>query len=150
MNGGWGIFYEIALRWLPRYLIDDKSTLVQVMAWCRQATSHYLGQCWPRSMSSYGVTRPQWVKCLLISPSWEWMSHRFPIIRFVSYSDIRYNDINHLNHLYQKLYLFRDISYTFNDNRNWMNDIKSQCLILLLVIYIYIYISIYIFFYWHQ
>ena len=29
------------------------------MAWCRQATSHYLGQCWPRSMAPYGVTRPQ-------------------------------------------------------------------------------------------
>ena len=40
----------------------DKSTLVQVMAWCRQATSHYLSQCWPRSLSPYGVTRPQWVK----------------------------------------------------------------------------------------
>ena len=38
------------------------STLVQVMAWCRQATSHYLSQCWPSSMSPYGVTRPQWVK----------------------------------------------------------------------------------------
>ena len=25
-----------------------------VMAWCRQATSHYLSQCWPRSMSPYG------------------------------------------------------------------------------------------------
>ena len=37
----------------------DKSTLVQVMAWCRQATSHYLSQCWPRSLSPYGVTRPQ-------------------------------------------------------------------------------------------
>ena len=30
------------------------------MAWCHQATSHYLSQCWLRSMSSYGVTRPQW------------------------------------------------------------------------------------------
>ena len=27
------------------YLADDKSILVQVMAWCRQATSHYLSQC---------------------------------------------------------------------------------------------------------
>ena len=43
------------------YYSDDKSTLVQVMAWCRQTTSHYLGQCWPRSMSPNGVTRPQWV-----------------------------------------------------------------------------------------
>ena len=32
------------------------------MAWCHQATSHYLSQCWHRSMSPYGVTRPQWVK----------------------------------------------------------------------------------------
>ena len=39
----------------------DMSTLVQVMAWCRQATSHYLSQCWPRSMSPNGVARPQWV-----------------------------------------------------------------------------------------
>ena len=31
------------------------------MAWCRQATSHYLSQCWHRSMPPYGVTRPQWV-----------------------------------------------------------------------------------------
>ena len=29
---------------------------------CRQATSHYLNQCWPSSMSPYGITRPQWVK----------------------------------------------------------------------------------------
>ena len=42
-------------------LNDEKSTLVQVMAWCHQATSHYLSQCWPRSLSPYGVTRPQWV-----------------------------------------------------------------------------------------
>ena len=42
-------------------LTDGKSTSVQVMAWCRQATSHYLSQCWPRSMSPKGVTRPQWV-----------------------------------------------------------------------------------------
>ena len=30
----------------------------QVMPRCRQATSHYLSQCWPRSLSPYGVTRP--------------------------------------------------------------------------------------------
>ena len=65
MNGGWGISYKIALRWMPLYLIDDKSTLVQVMAWCHQASSHYLNQCWPRSMSTYGVTRLQRVKHLI-------------------------------------------------------------------------------------
>ena len=62
VNGGWGIAYEIALRWMPLDLSDDKSTLVQVRAWCRQATSHYLSQCWPRSMSPNGITRPHWVK----------------------------------------------------------------------------------------
>ena len=41
--------------------IDDKSTLVRVMVRCCQAPSHYLSQCWPRSMSSYGATKPQWV-----------------------------------------------------------------------------------------
>ena len=53
---------ETALRSMPQNLSDDKSTLVQVMAWCRQAASHYLSQCCPRSLSPYGVTRPQWVK----------------------------------------------------------------------------------------
>ena len=32
------------------------------MAWCHQATIHYLSQCWPRCMLPYGVTRPQWIK----------------------------------------------------------------------------------------
>ena len=58
---GWGISCELALRWMSRDLTDDKSTLVLVMAWCHQATSHYLSQCWPRSLSPYDVTRPQWV-----------------------------------------------------------------------------------------
>ena len=61
VTDGWGISCKITLRWMPLDLTDDKSTLVQVRAWCRQATSHYLSQCWPRFMSRYGVTRPQWV-----------------------------------------------------------------------------------------
>ena len=64
VNCGWGISYEIALRWISKDLTDDKSTLVQVMAWCREAASHYLSQCWPRSMSPNGITRPQCVKSL--------------------------------------------------------------------------------------
>ena len=56
-----------ALRWMPRDLTDDKSTLVQVMAWCRQATSHYLRQCWPSSMLPYGITRPQWVNGISVT-----------------------------------------------------------------------------------
>ena len=58
-----GIFssHDNALRWMPQDLTDDKSTLVQVMAWCRQATSHYLSRCWLSSLLPYGVSRPQWV-----------------------------------------------------------------------------------------
>ena len=62
MNCGWGMSHDIAHRWMPLDLTDDKSTLVQVMVWCHQATSHYLSQCWPRSLSPNGVTRPQWVQ----------------------------------------------------------------------------------------
>ena len=49
---------------MPEDLTDDKSTLAQVMAWCRQASRHYLNQCWPRAPMPYGITRPQWVNTL--------------------------------------------------------------------------------------
>ena len=38
--------------------------LFQVVALCLQATSHYLKQCWPRSILPYCITRPQWVNTL--------------------------------------------------------------------------------------
>ena len=59
---GWCVSSKIALSWMSVDLADDKSTVVQVMAWCLEATSHYLSQCWPRLVSLYGITRPQWVK----------------------------------------------------------------------------------------
>ena len=52
---------EIALRWMPQNLTIEKSILIQVMALCHQTTSLYLSQFWPRSVSPYGITRPQWV-----------------------------------------------------------------------------------------
>ena len=64
MIDGWGISCGIALIWMPLDFTDDQSTLVQVMAWCHRATSHYVSQCWPRSLSPYGVTRGQWVNTL--------------------------------------------------------------------------------------
>ena len=47
------------------------------MAWCHQTTVHYLCQYWPRSMSLYGVTRPQWVMDHFVyAPSqWEMTLH---------------------------------------------------------------------------
>ena len=65
MIDGWCISCEIALIWMSLDLNDEKSTLVQVMAWCHQTASNYLSQCWPRSLSPYGVTRPQWVKLVI-------------------------------------------------------------------------------------
>ena len=61
---GRGISCEIALILMSLDVINDQWTLVQVMAWCRQVPSHYLSQCWPRSLSPYGVTRPQGVNTL--------------------------------------------------------------------------------------
>ena len=74
VNRGWGISHEIALGWIPLDLIDDKPSLVQVMAWCRQAASHYLSQCLPRPMSPYGVSRPWWVDICKWNKFWvcEW------------------------------------------------------------------------------
>ena len=56
---GRGIYCEIALRWMLLDLTAAKSKLVRVMTSCRQAISYYLSQCWPSSMSPYGVVRPQ-------------------------------------------------------------------------------------------
>ena len=39
------------------------------MAWCRQATSHYLSRCWHRFMSPYGITMPQCANTALMA-SW--------------------------------------------------------------------------------
>ena len=61
------ISHEISLRWMPQDITDGKSSLVQVMACCLAAPSHYLSQCWPRSMSPFGVNRPQWVDQLILA-----------------------------------------------------------------------------------
>ena len=66
-------FFDNVFSWMPWHLTDDTSTLVQVMAWCSQATSRYLSQCWPRSMSPYGVTRPQWFKSINTIQNYMWL-----------------------------------------------------------------------------
>ena len=59
VTDSWVISCEIPLSWVSLNLPDDKWALVPVMAWCHQATSHYLNQCWPRSMSPYS-----WIKSI--------------------------------------------------------------------------------------
>ena len=43
---------EIRLQWVPFDPTDVKSTFVQVVAWCCGATSHYMRQCWARSITN--------------------------------------------------------------------------------------------------
>ena len=50
---------KIFVMIMPPNSIDDKSTLVQIMAWCHQAPSHYLNQYWPISLMPYGIPRLQ-------------------------------------------------------------------------------------------
>ena len=57
----WTFALKLAWRWIPQNLINKESTLIQVMTWCHQTTSHYLSHCWLWSMSSYGVTSAHWV-----------------------------------------------------------------------------------------
>ena len=62
----WSIDYENTFRCIAEDLIkDDDSALVLVMTWCRQAPSHYMIQCWPRSAMPYGFTRSQCVKNII-------------------------------------------------------------------------------------
>ena len=74
-------------RLTPLDLKYNKSTLVRVMALCRQATSHCLSQCWPRSLPPYGVTSPQWVNYCVVywhtikkesKPQFTWLSVKPP------------------------------------------------------------------------
>ena len=56
------IFIWVSLKCVYGGLIDDKSTLVEVMAWCYLAPSHYLDQWWQRSTISHAITRPKSVE----------------------------------------------------------------------------------------
>ena len=52
------ISIRIWLNFVPNGPIDNKSSLVQIMAWC----FHYLNQWWPGSLTHTCITQPQWVK----------------------------------------------------------------------------------------
>ena len=56
---GWGISCELALRWMSLDLTDDKSTLVQVMAW-----SH--GQ-FESSVNAICQRIIMWILCILLN-----------------------------------------------------------------------------------
>ena len=77
VTGGWGLSCKIATGpYWWRVNIDS-------LAWCRQVISHYLSQCWPRFMSPYGVTRPQWLKDIFLMYSFEWILHEVTLNMFL-------------------------------------------------------------------
>ena len=69
------------------------------MSWCHQATSHYLSQCWFRSMSPYGITRLQWVEL--------WHHEPFTI--------------------FDKFHLKRNLIYIFNDHIKTNKQTSMKC-----------------------
>ena len=52
----------------------------QVMTWYHQATSHYLSQCWPRSILPYDITRPLWIKRLYFNFDFSVFIHLLKLI----------------------------------------------------------------------
>ena len=70
---------EITLRWMPQKSTSKNETLVHVNTWCSQAATHYLNQCWLRSISAYGVTRPgrvNTVETLYNTINFCWSTHK--------------------------------------------------------------------------
>ena len=49
------VIFNLISRMIAQYWF------IQVMVWCRQATSHYLNQCWPSSVMPYSICGPQCV-----------------------------------------------------------------------------------------
>ena len=48
----------LAVNFVPESLTNNiGATVFQVISWCCQVTNHYLKQCWPSSMTPYGVIR---------------------------------------------------------------------------------------------
>ena len=120
MTDGCDISNEIVLRWTSPDLSDDKSTLVQVMAWCRQAPSHYLKQCWPTSLPLYGVTRPQWVNSLAIKQTPQklfmlYWTKRVCLTTFLNFTH------DYINKFYWSSYIFH-WSFNFFISRGLRTD----------------------------
>ena len=62
---------------MPQNPMDDRSKLIQVMAWCRPATGRHLKHCSPGYMTPYGVTMPQWI--------YDWYIVYIPYTAYIMY-----------------------------------------------------------------
>ena len=69
---------------MPQNTFDDTSTFVKVLTRCRQASSPWLSQCRPGSMSPNGVTKPRWAeKSDRVFLSLDTWNHMFYVNLFV-------------------------------------------------------------------
>ena len=59
--------------WWLRYLLWNCHHMV--MAWCCQATSHYLTKCWPTTMSPDGVRVKRQMSCTSRTMVWTQLIH---------------------------------------------------------------------------
>ena len=59
-------YCKYVLMWMPLNTSDEKSILVQVMAWCHWAKINFLSQFWVGFMVPNGVTRPQSVNQIFL------------------------------------------------------------------------------------
>ena len=91
-----------AIRWMPQGLIDDKSILVQIMAWCHQATNHYLTHCRPRCLSPLGHNEsilPRRTRLLNLCPKYWKSQSRHPIsFDFMYDINMRNSHMQGINH----------------------------------------------------
>ena len=89
--------------------------LVQVMAWCHQAPSHYLSQCWPRSMSPYGITRPQ-----CVNDGWlgKVVNHVLPVSQFLFLTRLLIA-LNKIPQEIWKFYYLKSSWHTILELKNW-------------------------------
>ena len=59
------ILIHIPLKFLPKDLIDNKSTLVQVMAWCRTGDKPLPEPMLPSSLTHIRSSRSRWVQLMV-------------------------------------------------------------------------------------
>ena len=103
----------------------DKSTLVQVMAWCHQATSHCLCLCWSSSRGAYYVVGPRWVKnhthlfttCIRI-PCWNAICYKVFLMTLVTieYSNEIQFCCTHSHSIIKYLHAWCCVIFSLEDN----------------------------------
>ena len=76
---------EISLICVFKGSIDNKPALVQVMAWHRIATSHYLNQCWPDTLTHICGTSGRWFNYL--DPK-AWIPDHKDVFKWIQTDDI--------------------------------------------------------------